>query len=280
MIEAQLSAEDELVQEEDDIAVEGCLKSATSYHLTSKYDIAYHHRTFIPPTIRYEVEETSFDSDILNPVDYFLRYVNQEDFDNFAMYTNIYALQKSGKNLKPTNSFEIKTLIGLHIVMGCLIYPRVRMYWDAIVGMNLFRESMTRDRFFQLRSNLHLVNNLELPSKCTDKMFKVRPLILSIRQRCLQLPLEEYLCVDEQIVPFKGKLAAKQYQREIYAGGTVRVNQFHSPPLISDKEIMKKERGFSSSVTSKGGDIVLTKWLDNRTVVMGFMERLHGGVNP
>ncbi|KAG8234566.1 hypothetical protein J437_LFUL015357 [Ladona fulva] len=51
--------------------------------------------------------------------------------------------------------------------------------------------------------------------------------------------------------------APRSQQREIYAGGTVRVNRFHSPPLISDKEIMKKERGSSSSVTSKGGDIVV-----------------------
>ncbi|KAG8239831.1 hypothetical protein J437_LFUL011457 [Ladona fulva] len=32
---------------------------------------------------------------------------------------------------------------------------------------------------------------------------------------------------------------------------------------------MKKERGFSSSVTSKAGNVVLTKWLYNWTVVMG-----------
>ncbi|KAG8231020.1 hypothetical protein J437_LFUL010942 [Ladona fulva] len=97
-------------------------------------------------------------------------------------------------------------------------------------------------------------------------MFKVQPLFNLIRQKVLQLPLEEFLCIDEQIVPFKGKLAAKQY-RDIYAGGTVRVIRIYSAPLISDKEIMKKEREFSSNVTCKAGS-VLTSWLDNRTVVM------------
>ncbi len=41
--------------------------------------------------------------------------------------------------------------------------------------------------------------------------FKVRTLYECIRKRCLQLQLEEELCVDEQIVPFRGKLSVLQY---------------------------------------------------------------------
>ncbi|KAG8239532.1 hypothetical protein J437_LFUL019201 [Ladona fulva] len=66
------------------------------------------------------------------------------------------------------------------------------------------------------------------------------------------------------------KLSERMSKREIYAGETVRVNRFYSPPLISDNEIMKNERGLSSSVTSKAGDVILTKCLDNRTVVIGY----------
>lgn len=44
-----------------------------------------------------------------------------------------------------------------------------------------------------------------------DKLYKVRPIIDSVRQRCLQLELEENLCIDEQIIPFRGKLSIKQY---------------------------------------------------------------------
>lgn len=42
-------------------------------------------------------------------------------------------------------------------------------------------------------------------------MWKVRCLYDSIRRRCLQLPLETYLSVDEQIIPFKGQINIKQY---------------------------------------------------------------------
>ncbi|KAG5888960.1 hypothetical protein JTB14_026786 [Gonioctena quinquepunctata] len=69
---------------------------------------------------------------------------------------------------------------------------------------------MSRDLFLQLRSYLRVVNNLEKPENCVDKLYKVRPLIDVIR-RCLELRLEEELCVDEQIVPFTGTFAIKQY---------------------------------------------------------------------
>jgi len=40
---------------------------------------------------------------------------------------------------------------------------------------------------------------------------KVRPLIDRVMQRCQELEVEENVCIDEQIVPFKGQLNIKQY---------------------------------------------------------------------
>lgn len=42
-------------------------------------------------------------------------------------------------------------------------------------------------------------------------MYKIRPVIEQVRRRLHQLPLEENLCVDEQIIPFKGKFTGLQY---------------------------------------------------------------------
>lgn len=52
---------------------------------------------------------------------------------------------------------------------------------------------------------------MEKPENYEDKLYKVRPIIESVRRRCLELKLEEQLCVDEQIVPFTGHLSIKQY---------------------------------------------------------------------
>lgn len=45
----------------------------------------------------------------------------------------------------------------------------------------------------------------------SDRLWKVRPLLTSFKQRCHNITLEERLCIDEQIIPFKGKLDIKQY---------------------------------------------------------------------
>ncbi|XP_046998375.1 piggyBac transposable element-derived protein 3-like [Schistocerca americana] len=64
------------------------------------------------------------------------------------------------------------------------------------------------------------------------------------------------------------KLFQALNQEKICAAGTVRVNHFANPPLIPDKEAMKKERGFSEEICS-ADDITLVKCVDNKTVVLG-----------
>ena len=110
-------------------------------------------------------------------------------------------LKKSLKKLicMPTNSVEIKKLFGLLIAMGAIRFPRLRMYWDSQFRIDIFKQNMSRNRFSQLRNNLHLVDNLW------------RPIYDAIRNRCKQLQLEKILCIDEQIVPFRGNLNVKQY---------------------------------------------------------------------
>ena len=112
--------------------------------------------------------------------------------------TNVYAMQSGTLSFKPTSSGEIRTLIGLHLAMGVMKMPRVSMYWEAKMDIGIFKNTMPRDRFFQLQAHLHLVNNSEKPAEDNDVFFKVRPLYDAIRSRCLELPLEENLCVDVQ----------------------------------------------------------------------------------
>ncbi|XP_049964400.1 piggyBac transposable element-derived protein 1-like [Schistocerca serialis cubense] len=64
------------------------------------------------------------------------------------------------------------------------------------------------------------------------------------------------------------KLFPAVKQEKSCAAGTVRVNHFANPPLVPDKEAMKKERGFSEEICS-ADDIAPVKWVDNKTVVLG-----------
>lgn len=178
--------------------------------ITPRDKIRWRRSSFISPNIQWNEPDIE-DSSIQMPIQYFKRYFTDDIFDKFALYTNMYALQKNISNFKYSDTSEIQSLFGLHIMIGCLKFPRVHLYWDKALGLDIFLDTMSRDRFFQLRNNLHIVNLLEMPEPLEDRIYKVRPVFDVVRQRCLELTLEENLCIDEQIVPFRGSLNIKQY---------------------------------------------------------------------
>ncbi|KAG5871942.1 hypothetical protein JTB14_022417 [Gonioctena quinquepunctata] len=123
--------------------------------------------------------------------------------------TNLYAVQQESR-CQPTNAAEMKVFMCIHILMGNIRYPRVQNYWEARLEVPIIANSMSRNHFYKLRQHLHFVNTMEKPN-INDRFWKVRPLFNTIRKKCLKLPLEKCLCVDEQMMPSKGKIDVKQY---------------------------------------------------------------------
>jgi hypothetical protein len=95
--------------------------------------------------------------------------------------------------------------------MGVLKLPQIKMYWSNYLDIQSISSIMSRDRFYQIRNNLHIIDNLKIPSNNTDKFIKVRPFIDVIKKRMNEVPVEKIVSIDEQICPFKGKHSSKQY---------------------------------------------------------------------
>lgn len=180
-------------------------------NLTPKSRIRWRHRELENTIPSDWCPPMAIDPIVDAPVDYYHRYVPQQLFHIMAEMTNLYAVQSHRPRFRPTNGKEMEVLFGLHLATGVFSYPCLKMYWESNISIPLFAEQMSRDRFFELRNNLHLVDNTKIPINCEDAFYKVRPIYDTIRSRCLELPLEKELCVDEQMVPFTGKHAAKQY---------------------------------------------------------------------
>lgn len=185
--------------------------NVSDFEFTLKKDIRWRRGVLFqpPPDISWEAVEKEAEEEMV-PKDFFLRYIPETFFELMATETNYYAHQTGVLNFQPTSAEELKVFVGLHIMMGGLKYPRVRMYWDTALRNPLFSNSMPINRFFKLRSNLHCSNNMSDRSE-TDKLWKVRPIFDVVRARCISLPLEECICVDEQMIPFRGQLGIKQY---------------------------------------------------------------------
>ena len=76
---------------------------------------------------------------------------------------------------------EMKLFIGLVLAMGLTQKPDVTDYWsnDETHRTPFFGNNMTRDRFLNILSNFHLVDNTT--NACDDRLYKIRPFLIMLR---------------------------------------------------------------------------------------------------
>lgn len=105
-------------------------------------------------------------------------YLDHEIFQNNCDCTNVRFLEEKGK---PLNFIlpEIKKFFAISLLMSCLKYPQVRMYWANTTKVNAIATVMTRNRFFSIRANWKVVidSSVTLQEKSSDRLYKIRPLI-------------------------------------------------------------------------------------------------------
>lgn len=90
------------------------------------------------------------------------------------------------------------------------------MYWSMAALFPKIANALKGgvNRFDQLKRFLHFNDNSNMEpanSPQQDKLFKLRPVIDRIRNKCRSLGQEEYNSIDEQIIPSKFRSSVKQY---------------------------------------------------------------------
>ena len=104
------------------------LEFIDQFQYTKKSDIQWRRKPFAPQVMPYVLIDTDENNYIDTPLKYFEKYFTDELYKKFAYHTNLYANQKHVNGFKPTNESEIRILFGLHMLMGCLKFSRIRMY--------------------------------------------------------------------------------------------------------------------------------------------------------
>ncbi|GBP38173.1 PiggyBac transposable element-derived protein 3 [Eumeta japonica] len=150
--------------------------------------------------------------EIRTPTQYYSDYFTEDLYELIALCTNLYYLRKKGRVLNTTKQ-EIKRLIGIHLLMGILSYPRMVMYWRRNISISMISSAMTRDRLMALRTNLHVVESDSPPaSDSNNPLWKVQPIIDAVREGCTKiLRTPGRYSIDEQMIPFTGRCHLKQY---------------------------------------------------------------------
>ena len=95
--------------------------------------------------------------------------------------------------------------------MGNLNYPRLRMYSQTSYRVPGIADVMIQKRFLTIFANLAATSNKERPCESTNIYWKVAPIIDAVRNACISLPPEENNSIDEQMIPFQGRVPGRQY---------------------------------------------------------------------
>ena len=123
--------------------------------------------------------------------------------------TNLYSIEQTGKSIN-TTKMEIEKFIGMHMKMGIIDLPSYILYWSNEMRYPAIADIMPLKRFQSIRKFLHFADNTL--NDLSDKLFKVRPIIESVRKQCVLISPEECHSMDEQIIPSKTKFSKiRQY---------------------------------------------------------------------
>lgn len=92
--------------------------------------------------------------------------------------------------------------------MSIIRYPNIRGYWGP-VGLSAVCSTMSVNRFEKIRQYLH-INDDSLHSN-DDLLHKIRPLITKLNANFMKVPMQQRLCIDEQMCSTKMASRFRQY---------------------------------------------------------------------
>lgn len=137
----------------------------------------------------------------------------KDSFELLKDQSNLSSTQTNPNRPVDISDAEIRQFIGILILSGVYSFPNQRFLWTNTTRVDAVASTMSRDRFFQIKKNLHVVDNTNQPnSDCDyDRAFKVRPLLNIVKENFRRIHKEEHLTVDEQMIPFNGRSSMKQH---------------------------------------------------------------------
>ena len=145
---------------------------------------------------------------------YFRKFFTDDLLSLIVDQSNLYASQVNVN--KPLNLTvnELEQWLGILLYMSVVKLPQSRFYWNKIFNCTFVTNVMSRNRFEEIKKCIHFSDNSKAPKRDEegfDKLYKIRPLLDKIRACFNAIPMDNFLSVDEQIIPFKGTSCIKQY---------------------------------------------------------------------
>jgi len=180
---------------------------------------------FIPPDAPFDTIHPKFNSHIdqldsrSTHFNIFRKFIDFIIVGEILRQTNLHAQQIQRANPRAIPKWtdleepELWVFLALHLLTGIIKQPRLRDYWTTNENTQTpgFPKRMSRNKFENILRCLHFTNNEDPPME-SDRLWKlgiILPQIMNNFRRCINPG--EYLCVDESLMAFKGRLSFLQY---------------------------------------------------------------------
>ncbi|KAJ8728907.1 hypothetical protein PYW07_006603 [Mythimna separata] len=148
------------------------------------------------------------------PIQFFFYLFPQELIKMISEETNLYQVQNDPNSTFRVTEIDIRQFMGVVYLMSLIRLPRVTNHWNPILGTPIIQDTMPLNKFEKVRQTLHFNDNSKnLPRNDPgyDRIFKIRPVVESLNAAYKKVPLEEHLCVDEQMCSTKARNVLKRY---------------------------------------------------------------------
>ncbi|KRY07581.1 PiggyBac transposable element-derived protein 3 [Trichinella patagoniensis] len=148
----------------------------------------------------------------LTPLEVWFKVFTDEMIDHITFQSNLYAHRECNNRAFTVSPQEIRQFIGVILLSGYNCQPEAKYYWSTQpdMGAQGAISCMSRNRFMEIKKYLHLADNQKLVKG--DKMSKVTPLYKLLNSSLVKHGMfHEKLSVDESIVPYFGRHAAKMF---------------------------------------------------------------------
>ena len=163
-----------------------------------------------------------------NPYDYFKLFFTDRFLETLVIETNRYASQYLTRTTltpharahkwTPVTTEELERFLGLVLLTGIIDKKgRIADYWRTKPPLQtpFFNQTMSRDRFQLISSFLHFNNNDAMPSECTDKLYKIRPILETLVEKWQEVyAVGEHIAIDEGILKWRGRLSFRVYNKD------------------------------------------------------------------
>ncbi|XP_045115262.1 piggyBac transposable element-derived protein 2-like [Portunus trituberculatus] len=150
----------------------------------------------------------------LQPIEYFRQFFDRELLTLICNESNRYALQCDPSKPLSLTVQELEVFLGICIYMSIVKMTSHRRYWTSDAHLRAVIDYMSCARWERIKSCIHFADNSQCPAKGTpeyDKLYKVKPLLNHLKSKYNMIPMDKNVCVDEQMIPYKGTRGPRYY---------------------------------------------------------------------